>query len=69
MTAIPIDRLKAELRKVIVGLDHELAPNFALGAAYTWRQGNDLYEWIPRLGFTSADYTPNAPVTVGTSAR
>jgi hypothetical protein len=50
--------------EVVVGLDRELAPNFAMGLAYTWRRANDLYEWNPRLGFTSADYTPNAPVTV-----
>jgi hypothetical protein len=52
--------------EVIVGLDHELAPNFAVGAAYTWRRGNDAYEWNPRIGMTSADYTANDPVTVGT---
>ncbi|HEY6546587.1 MAG TPA: TonB-dependent receptor, partial [Vicinamibacteria bacterium] len=51
--------------EVVLGIDHELAANFAVGAAYTWRRSNDFYGWNPRLGFTSADYTPNAPVTAG----
>jgi Carboxypeptidase regulatory-like domain/TonB-dependent Receptor Plug Domain len=56
--------------EAIVGIDHELAPNFAVGAAYTWRRGNDVYEWDPRLGLTAADYVANAPVTVnGYTAR
>jgi hypothetical protein len=36
-----------------------------VGAAYTWRHSNDFYEWNPRIGFTSADYAPNDPVTAG----
>ena len=51
--------------EVVLGIDHEVAPNFAVGAAYTWRKSVDFYEWNPRIGFTSADYTPNAPVTAG----
>ena len=31
--------------EVIVGLDRELAPNFAVSAAYTWRRATDL-QWI-----------------------
>lgn len=42
--------------EVIVGLDRELFPNFAISAAYTWRRGNN-HLWEPRTGFTSADYT------------
>ena len=41
----------------IVGLDHELMPNFAVGAAYTFRRTNDWPTWNPRIGMTSADYT------------
>jgi hypothetical protein len=51
--------------EAIVGIDHELVPNFAVGAAYTWRRSTDLYEWNPRIGMTSADYTPNPPETAG----
>jgi hypothetical protein len=52
----------------IVGIDHELAPNFSVGAAYTWRKGTDLVDWTPRIDasgriLTSADYIRNAPVT------
>jgi Carboxypeptidase regulatory-like domain len=63
--------------EVIVGLDRELAANFALGVAYTWRKGMD-WEYRPRLGgpcpidnqtlstcriLTPADYIQNAPIT------
>jgi hypothetical protein len=34
-----------------------------VGAAYTWRKVTDVSSWFPRIGMTSADYTPNAPVT------
>ncbi len=50
----------------IIGLDRELAANFAVGAAYTYRKGVDLPSWNPRVGLTVADYTANAPVTVTT---
>lgn len=43
--------------EVIVGLDHELVPNLAVGAAYTLRRTNDWPTWNPRIGLTSADYT------------
>ena len=60
----------------IVGLDRELAQNFAVGAAYTWRKGID-WAYRPRIGgdcgatpaFASChilgpgDYTRNAAVT------
>jgi hypothetical protein len=49
--------------EVVVGIDRELAGNFAVGAAYTWRKVTDVSSWFPRIGMTSADYTPNAPVT------
>lgn len=49
--------------EVVVGIDRELGGNFAVGAAYTWRKVNDVSSWWPRIGLTSANYTPNAPVT------
>jgi hypothetical protein len=42
-------------QEVIVGLDRELFPNFAVSAAFTWRKGNDL-AFQPRTGLTTADY-------------
>ncbi|HEY6546832.1 MAG TPA: TonB-dependent receptor [Vicinamibacteria bacterium] len=57
-------------QEVIVGLDHELAPNFAVGVAYTWRQSRDV-QWggpqggRPRVNVTTADYVPLAPITAG----
>jgi hypothetical protein len=46
----------------IVGIDHELIPDFAVGAAFTWRHSSDV-AWQPRIGMTYDDYTQNAPVT------
>jgi hypothetical protein len=62
--------------EAIVGLDRELAQNFAVGAAYTWRRTTD-WAYRPRIGgdcgatptFASchilgpSDYTRNNPVT------
>jgi hypothetical protein len=64
--------------EAIVGIDHELLPNFALGLAYTYRRIGDL-PYRPRIGGTCptgptlADctiiqpdqYTAGAPVTSG----
>jgi hypothetical protein len=62
-------------QELIVGIDHELGANFAVGAAYTWRKGSD-FVYRPRLAgdcagptasdcpiITPADHTANAPVT------
>ena len=57
--------------EVIIGLDRELAANFAVGLAYTWRRGYD-WEYRPRLGapcpsgtdcriIEPSDFTANAP--------
>jgi hypothetical protein len=48
----------------IVGLDRELAPNFALSTAFTWKRINDV-TWEPRTGFTVDDFAPTTPVTSG----
>jgi hypothetical protein len=62
----------------IVGIDHELLPNFAVGAAYTYRHIGDI-TYTPRLGGPCGDtptasscrviqpeeYTANAPVSAG----
>jgi len=52
--------------EVIVGIERELAPNFAVGAAYTWRRSNSVPTWNPRIGLVQSDYTANAPVSVTT---
>jgi len=49
--------------EIVVGIDHELAANFALGFAYTWRKVTDVSSWFPRIGLTSADYIANDPVS------
>jgi hypothetical protein len=64
--------------EVVVGLDHELLPNFAVGAAYTYRHVGDL-TYRPRIGgacgttptasscriIQPEEYTANAPVSSG----
>jgi hypothetical protein len=49
--------------ELILGIDHELAPNFAIGAAYTWRKGLDAVAWTPRPGMTQADYFSTGTVS------
>jgi hypothetical protein len=43
-------------QEIVVGIDRELFPNFAVSAAYTYRKGSD-FEWTPRTGFTTTDYS------------
>jgi len=42
-------------REFIVGVDHELIRNLAVGASYIWRK-YDQFAWDDRLNFSSADY-------------
>lgn len=42
-------------REFIIGIDHELLPNLAVGASYIWRR-YDRFSWNDRLNFTSANY-------------
>lgn len=51
--------------ELIVGLDHELIPNVAVGAAYTLRRTNDWPTWDPRIGLTSADYSVISTLSSG----
>jgi hypothetical protein len=49
--------------EVVVGIEREVAPNFSVSAAYTWRRGDDLVDWNPRIDangnlLTTADYLP-----------
>jgi len=62
--------------EIVIGLDRELGPNLAVGAAYTWRRGSDWY-YQARLGgactgeptvgscriISPSEYTANAPTT------
>ncbi len=73
-----VDRnLKAKHdNEFIVGIDREIAPNFGVGAAYTYRRATD-WLWRPRLAgacsgdptratcpiITANQYTAGAPVT------
>jgi hypothetical protein len=47
----------------ILGIDRELMPNFAVGAAFNWGKTTDTI-WYPLVGITRADFVPVAtPVT------
>jgi hypothetical protein len=74
-TVNKIDRNNKPKRdhEVVVGVDRELAANFAAGAAFTWRRGVD-WSYRPRLAapcpsavncsvLGPSDYTRNAPST------
>jgi len=41
----------------IVGVEREIASNFGVSLAYTYKRAGDYIEWTPRIGMTSADYT------------
>src|SRR5262249_45213113 len=54
--------------EVIAGIEREIAPNFSIGAAYTWRRGSGVVDYGPRYGadgsvLPSSDYQQLAPVT------
>jgi hypothetical protein len=79
-TASKIDRNFTAFHtdEFIVGVDHELMPNFAAGVNYTWRRNSDL-PYRPRIAGACGDnptlatcpiiepnqYTALAPVTAG----
>jgi hypothetical protein len=57
-------------QEAIVGIEREIAPNFSVGAAYTWRRGTDSTAWTPRVDssgriLTRNDYIALSPVTAG----
>jgi hypothetical protein len=56
--------------EVIVGIDHELMPNLAVGASYIWRK-YDRFAWNDRIGFGSEDYVARTftPTCTAPSAR
>ena len=54
----------------ILGFDRELMPNFGMTVSYTYHTSGDIPTWNPRVGLTSANYTPSAPTTaLGYTAR
>jgi hypothetical protein len=57
-------------QEVIAGIEHQLAKNFSVGAALTWRKGTDTASYTPRIDdadriLTAADFLPMAPVSAG----
>lgn len=52
-------------QEVIVGVDRELMPAFAVGANFSYGRTNDVI-WQPLVGITRADFVPNATPVTGT---
>jgi len=55
-------------QSIVAGLDRELAPNFAVGAHYTYTRttnliGNNSWAVTPRVGVTLSDYTAGPLLT------
>jgi Carboxypeptidase regulatory-like domain/TonB-dependent Receptor Plug Domain len=50
--------------EITAGVDHELFANFAVSAVYTWRRYvNQLWNQLPPIGATSADYVEDGRLT------
>jgi hypothetical protein len=49
----------------IAGIDHEVMPNFAVGAAYTWRHTDGWPTWNPRRDLVRSDYSQVDRLTSG----
>jgi hypothetical protein len=55
--------VKAPLtQEFLVGMDHELMPNFALSASFTYRHMN-RQRWEPLIGVTTANYRQTGSLT------
>jgi len=50
--------------EIVVGVDHELFSNFAVGASYTYRKRKD-FMWRPYTQLTRADYAPCTTAACG----
>jgi hypothetical protein len=67
--ALPVNEIAPDFsaprtHEITLGLDHELMPNFGVSAAYTWRRYvNDLWNQLPPIGATSADYVVDGRLT------
>jgi hypothetical protein len=67
---VPPNRIDPELKSpisqdVVLGVDREVMPSFALGAAFTWSRITDTV-WFPLVGITRADFVPNPTPVSGT---
>jgi hypothetical protein len=48
--------------EVLLGMDHELMPNFGISGTFTYRYMNN-FNWYPLIGVTRADYTQTGALT------
>jgi hypothetical protein len=49
-------------QEFMLGMDHELMPNFGISSTFTYRYFNH-FNWNPRIGVTSANYTQTGVCT------
>jgi hypothetical protein len=65
----PVNRIASDFsaprtHEVAFGVDRELFPNFGVSAVYTWRRYvNQLWNVLPPIGATSADYFEDGRLT------
>ena len=66
---LPVNRIAPDFsaprtHEVSLGVDRELFPHFGVSAAYTWRRyTNQLWNQLPPIGVTSADYVEDGRVS------
>jgi hypothetical protein len=67
---VPPNRIDPDFKsphsqEFVVGIDREIMPAFAVGAAFSWGRTTDI-PWWPLVGITRADFIPNATPVTGT---
>jgi hypothetical protein len=67
---VPPNRIDADFKAphsqdVVLGIDREVMPAFAVGAAFTWGRTDDLV-WYPLVGITRNDFIANPTPVTGT---
>jgi Carboxypeptidase regulatory-like domain len=67
---VPPNRIDPDLKSphtqdIVLGIDREIMPAFAVGAAFSWGRVDDVI-WWPLVDITRNDFIPNAAPVTGT---
>jgi hypothetical protein len=67
---VPPNRIDPDFKsphsqEFVAGIDREIMPAFAVGAAFSWGRTTDI-PWWPLAGITRSDFIPNATPVTGT---
>jgi hypothetical protein len=62
---IDADFKSPHTQEIVLGVDREIMPAFAVGAAFNWTRTDDT-PWWPLVGITRADFVPVATPVTGT---